>query len=507
MSHRSPVFAVIDLGSSSISGMVARKDAAGRIFPLGYAEEPSKKSVLRGTIHNIAGAAEIISSIIEQLNGFLEENYHIERVYVGVDCMTLRSHNEVFTFEMDEESTPITEEMLDELQGKVGEKQYEGREVIYIAEPFFRIDSIHTTKPIGVVCRDKFEAHYRLISIRSSIARNIRLVIEEHLQLSLVQILVSPLCESNVLLTPTQKELGCAYVNIGGGTTSVSLFAQGSLELLCVYPFGGSNVTRDLTDLNVVESDAERIKIEYSSAVRSSEDRNETVQIEREGDGKMMTLRMIDVNNLSSMRMKEILANVVAIAGYSEIPKEQLRAGYIFAGGGTKIRKMNELIELFCTSNYTINKTVRNDLLSDEMAGMLYDYDYFSDTRYTTVLGLIAEAKENCVEVTHKTLTELVENTRDKESEKPSEEMLSENAPSEKYSSEEEGMRETLFSEEDYDDEEENEGASTKEQGGNTSKKGSKFNLGNFMKRATTSIGNALLPPEDNGEEKPYDDF
>lgn len=491
MPYKSPVYAVINLGSSTISGMVACKDATGRVIPLGYAESPSNKAIFHGVIHNIDSTAEIIRSIVQQLNTFLEENYHIERVYVGVDCMTLRSHEEKFTHKMSEESTPISQEMLDDFHQRVRGKHYEGREVIYIAEPFFMIDTIHTTKPLGVVCRDKFEVHYRVISVRSDIARNIRSVIEDHLQLKLLQILVAPLCESNVVLSPTEKELGCAYINIGGGTTSVSVFSRGCLELLGVYPFGGINVTKDLTDLKIVEQDAERLKIEYASAVRSSEDRNETVELVAEEDGKHTTYRKIDINNLSSMRMKEIVANAVAVVGYSDVPKEDIRAGYIFAGGGAKIRKMNELIEVFCSSNYTLSKAVRREILSDEIIATNEGQLYGSDPRYITLLGLALEANEDCLEVTHKTLQELVDSTAVE--------------PELSYVEKEE--TEGLFEDEEYDEENMSEGGQDdKHEGKVRGKKGFSFQPKKILGGVTKALG-TLLPPSEEEEETPYGDY
>lgn len=490
MPYKSPVYAVINLGSSTISGMVACKDGMGRVIPLGYAEEPSKKSIFHGTVQNIDATGEIITSIIKQLNGCLEENYHIQRVYIGVDCMTLRSHKEKFSHKMNEESTPISQEMLDDFQQRVKEKRYEGREIIHIADPFFTIDSIHTTKPLGVVCRDKFEAHYRLISVRSSIARNIRSVIEDHLHLTLVQILVAPLCESSVVLSPTQKELGCAYINVGGGTTSVAVFLRGCLEQLNVYPFGGINVTKDLTDLKIVEDDAERLKIEHASAMRSSEDRNETVQLLTETSEQPTTYRKIDINNLSSMRMKEIIHNAVAIVGYSEVPKEQLRAGYIFAGGGTKIRNMKELIEMYCSSNYTLIKTIKREIISDEITDLSDSLLYSSDPRFITLLGLALEAQEDCLEVTHKTLSELVESTLEAKSETPSSATSNDGG---------------LFPDSENMEDPNQETHSETNNGGSRGFSLKKKSKG-FLQNVTDKIS-SLVTPQEEDEETPFGDF
>ena len=77
-------------------------------------------------------------------------------------------------------------------------------------------------------------------------------------------ILPTPIAEAAATMTIEEMALGCAYVNIGGGTTSIAIYQERFPVALYVLPLGGNNVTRDLTQLSVplLEADAEKLKIE-----------------------------------------------------------------------------------------------------------------------------------------------------------------------------------------------------------------------------------------------------
>ena len=143
----------------------------------------------------------------------------------------------------------------------------------------------------------------------------------------------TPIAEAAATLTTEESALGCAYVNIGGGTTSIAIYQERLLSALYILPIGGINVTRDLTHLNnrLMESDAESLKVRYGS-MDTSVSRGEQIQVPSTTGEENKVFIQHDVNRYINARIREILKNVISIideAGFSEaVPK-----GLVFAGG------------------------------------------------------------------------------------------------------------------------------------------------------------------------------
>ena len=437
------MFAVIALGSSYIRGMVASKLPNGRVNPIAYCQSNSKGCIIHGYIHNITDAAAIIGSIVDELNSKLQ-GLVIDRVYVGLDCQSMRSNLFKTKKDYGTEGIILEAEHIESLREEALKKSYSRQSVLKIASPCYYVDGKRENNPKGVRCH-LLEATYQLITVREEVERNLYEVFENKLGLTVEEVLINPLAEAQVSLTREEMSIGCAYINIGGGTTSISLYRDKLLKALHILPLGGQNVTKDLTNLKLLEQDAEAVKIGYGS-VNLEVDKEERITAASANGTGDRVLHKYDVNRYIQARMEEITENIKALI--QEIDPELMIAYLIFSGGATYLSGYIESLNLDVNGRQA---KVRPDILSESAEEELLK-------NYQTALGLVVMATNNCVKSDVQDLDVVFNPTVEEPQEEIQEEESSTEECAQLEDEEERGDRtfidEGEESEEEYDDEE-----------------------------------------------------
>ena len=437
------IFAVIALGSSYIRGMIASKLPNGRVNPIAYCQRNSKGCIIHGYIHNITDAAAIIGSIVDELNGKLSGQV-IDRVYVGLDCQSMRSNLFKTKKDYGTEGIILEAEHIESLREEALKKSYSRQSVLKIASPCYYVDGKRENNPKGVRCH-LLEATYQLITVREEVERNLYEVFENKLGLTVEEILINPLAEAQVSLTREEMSIGCAYINIGGGTTSISLYRDKLLKALHILPLGGQNVTKDLTNLKLLEQDAEAVKIGYGSVNLEVDKEERITAASANGTGDRI-LHKYDVNRYIQARMEEITENIKALI--QEIDPELMIAYLIFSGGATYLSGYIESLNLDVNGRQA---KVRPDIMSESAEEELLK-------NYQTALGLVVMATNNCVKSDVQDLDVVFNPTVEEPQEEIQEEESSTEECAQLEDEEERGDRtfidEGEESEEEYDDEE-----------------------------------------------------
>ena len=437
------MFAVIALGSSYIRGMVASKLPNGRVNPIAYCQRNSKGCIIHGYIHNITDAAAIIGSIVDELNSKLQ-GLVIDRVYVGLDCQSMRSNLFKTKKDYGTEGIILEAEHIESLREEALKKSYSRQSVLKIASPCYYVDGKRENNPKGVRCH-LLEATYQLITVREEVERHLYEVFENKLGLTVEEVLINPLAEAQVSLTREEMSIGCAYINIGGGTTSISLYRDKLLKALHILPLGGLNVTKDLTNLKLLEQDAEAVKIGYGS-VNLEVDKEERITAASANGTGDRVLHKYDVNRYIQARMEEITENIKALI--QEIDPELMIAYLIFSGGATYLSGYIESLNLDVNGRQA---KVRPDILSESAEEELLK-------NYQTALGLVVMATNNCVKSDVQDLDVVFNPTVEEPQEEIQEEESSTEEGIQLEDEEERGDRtfidEGEESEEEYDDEE-----------------------------------------------------
>jgi len=373
----------IDLGTSHITGIVGEKKANGKFSIIAYENVETDSCVHRGIIYSSVNTAAVVGNLLKSLEAHLKGDY-IDKVYIGVGGQSLRTIDRIEAMDF-EEGKSVMEKDIAALKEQCGKFKPNLADVLGIAPPVYVLDGRKTKEAAGVFC-SKLEVHYKLVVGRASIRQNIKNSIEAISGQQLADIIVAPLALADAILSPQYKELGCALVDFGAGVTSVSVYKGGDLLHLCVIPFGGKLITRDLTSLQLTEADAEKLKKEKGSAILLNEDENERVTIEMEGTER--EVKLSDLNAIIEARATEIVDNVYARISEVIEPK-QLGAGIVLAGCAAELKNLPELLHKKCgvkTGFSTIQKGLVDD--SDEMLG---------NPLYMMAISLMLKGTEPCV--------------------------------------------------------------------------------------------------------------
>lgn len=370
--------AAIDLGTSKISGVIGRKNENNVISVLAYGSLPSENSIRRGTVYNIDKAGGIVKKLINLLEN--KAGRKIGKVYVSLGGQS------VYTEEVREildipVSGIVTENMTGKLLAKAKSYKPDFKTNYAVADVEYFIDDKSEQNPVGVT-GSTIEAAYKVVVGRPNLLPNIKNVIEKnHLQIA--GHIVSPLASAAIALDEQDKELGCAFIDFGAGTTSLSVYKGGILRHMVVIPFGGRNITKDIAELNFVESEAEQIKNKFGKA---KENTNEGFMFTSPFSSKP-DVDLVELNKVIVLRLDEITANIkeqIRLSGF----QGQLGAGVIITGGASQLKN----IDLYLAQK--LNMQVKR--VSSRKSLVNNSPELVSDVSFTTALGMLLLGDEDC---------------------------------------------------------------------------------------------------------------
>ena len=371
----------IELGSSKVTGIAGQKNLDGSINVLAVVKENSSSFIRKGVVYNIDKTAQCLTSIIKKLENQLKTQ--ITQVYVGVGGQSIRSIRNVVTKDLPGE-TIITQDMVIELMDANRNMTYQDQEILDAAVQEYKVGTQFQLDPVGIQATH-LEGHFLNILERKAFYRNLNVCFETA-GINVAEMYLAPLALADSVLTEVEKRSGCALVDIGSDTTTVSVYSKNILRHLAVIPLGSNNITKDIATLQMEESDAEKMKLKYGSAYTDNNDIDNELKYSIDPERQVESRKFIEI---VEGRLEEIIENV-----WYQIPSEyydKLLGGIILTGGGSnmtniekafinhthvdKIRIAKFVLQTIQTQNEEIK--ARNGMMN-------------------TVLGLLAKGDINC---------------------------------------------------------------------------------------------------------------
>ena len=358
----------LELGSSKVSGAVAVENYEG-INVIAYASEPVNGFIAKGVVRNIDETSKCLTSIINKLETQLD-GANIQKAYVALGGLSLQSAKSSVKREFSE-YTKITQEIIDEMafENDCLYRAPEGYEKVDVITQVYKMGGDTSLSPIGMSVRS-IECNYLNIIIKDQFMKQLA----ESFQLAKIEIDSFTAAQINAeqLLNNDEKRDGCALVDIGAETTTVSIYTKNLMRKLCVLPLGSANITRDLQAEHISQADAETLKIHAG------------YKAERFGESSISSeLR----NNIIGARMMEILQNV-----YQQIKRSgENLSNAVITGGGAKLKN----IELLLNDNLPGLK-VRIATEPFIEFGTSSTLKVKREEISATLLGLLKNGKQNC---------------------------------------------------------------------------------------------------------------
>jgi cell division protein FtsA len=205
------------------------------------------------------------------------------------------------------------------------------------------------SEPIGMT-GSRLDAQVYLVTVLSSVPQNLRKCVEGA-GYHVAEFVLEPLAASLAVLTPDERELGCALVELGGGSTNVAIFHGGKIRHTASLLISGAHVTNDIVHgLQVTQQEAGRLKEQSGAAWESLVPESDMIRLPgTPGQGSRTASRQV-LAHIMRMRLQETLEfalDEITRAGYHQ----RLPAGVVLTGGGAQIPGMVELArEVFAMS-------------------------------------------------------------------------------------------------------------------------------------------------------------
>ncbi|KAA6313426.1 Cell division protein FtsA, partial [termite gut metagenome] len=328
--------AAIELGSSKIIGIAGKKNSDESMQILAYAKENIPASIRKGTVYNINKTAQGLTAIINKLEGQLQHS--IAKVYVGISGQSLHTVKNSVHRDLRNE-TVISEDLIHEIIDENYTMKYVDADILEAIPQEYKIGNDFQVDPVGVSC-NCIEGHFLNIITRSSVKKNLELSFELA-KIDIADIFITPLVIAAMILTESEKRSGCALVDFGAETTTITIYKNKILCFLTVLPLGSSNITRDITSLQVEENEAEQMKITYGNAIfEEYENEEEPVYVT---ENKPRSIKFSELNNVVEARTEEIIANVWNQIQYSDYG-DKLISGIVITGGGANLKNLDEAL-------------------------------------------------------------------------------------------------------------------------------------------------------------------
>lgn len=330
----------LDIGTSKVVALVGEIGAEGGLEVVGIGSHPSK-GMKKGVIVNIESTVQSIQRAVEEAE--LMAGCQIHSVYVGIAGSHIRSLNShgIVAIRDREVQPPDLERVLDAAQAVAIPAD---QKVLHILPQEYVIDNQEGVKePLGM-SGVRLEAKVHLVTCAVNAAQNIEKCIRR-CGLEVEEVILEQLASSYSVLTEDERELGVCLVDIGGGTTDIAIFTEGSIRHTGVIPIAGDQVTNDIaTALRTPTQHAEEIKIKYACALTQLAGPDETIKVPSVGDRPPRDLSRQSLAEVVEPRYDELFTLIqgeLRRSGY----EEAIRAGVVLTGGTSKMEGVVELAE------------------------------------------------------------------------------------------------------------------------------------------------------------------
>ncbi len=334
----------IDIASTKVAVVVAEIEEGSsdiKILTMGC---QASQGITKGLVDNIEKASRSAKDSYHKISEYIvNQDYEI---FVNISGSHIRSLNSkgLETMKVYREVTDRdVERAIDRAKGIA---LPEDREILdYIPQYFSLDENVQVKDPIGMT-GVRLETLVHIITAKRTAMQNIFKVLE-FLPCTVQRPVLSSLASSFAVLEKGEKELGVALVDIGGGTTDVSVFIEGSVRHTCIIPVAGNHITKDIAiGIKTSFEEAEEIKIKYGYCLNKEGSEHREISVSGLGDQQKRIVTEQTLIDIVEPRIREIFIMIA-----SELEKQQLLrrlgAGIVFTGGGSLVTGTTDYAKRF----------------------------------------------------------------------------------------------------------------------------------------------------------------
>ena len=332
----------IDVGTTKICTLVGEVYEDGQLRIIGVGVAPSQ-GLRKGVVVNVHEATEAIQASVrkaERISG-----YEVSSAYVAVGGGHISAINSRGVVGISRGERGISEADIERaLDAARAIAIPHNREIIHTIPRGYIVDGQEGVKdPIGMQgMRLEVEAHI-VTGASTSVSNLVKCVREAGVEID--DLILQPLASGEAVLKDTEREMGVVLADIGGGTTDIAIFIEGSIWHTIVLGTGGEHLTRDVAvGLRTPFNTAEELKIKYGHAVPASLATDELIEVTSFGNGARQQVSRLRLAEVIEARAEEILTLIlreIKRSGYDGL----LAAGIVLCGGSAELAGFRDLAQ------------------------------------------------------------------------------------------------------------------------------------------------------------------
>lgn len=342
MAKKEHIIVGLDIGTTKICAIVAQVTPGEGVNIIGVGSSPSR-GLRKGVVVNIDSTVESIKKAVEEAE--LMAAVQINSVYIGIAGSHISSETAKGVVALKRNEVFRSDVYRAIETAKAAAVVPSDRRVLHVLPREFIVDDQEgIQEPVGI-SGTRLEVDVHIVTGATTSAKNLMKCVNRA-GLDVVDIVLQPLASSEAVLTDEERDLGIAMVDLGGGTSDLAIFSDGTICHSAVLPVGGQHITTDLQiGLRTSLADAEHIKVRYGSALVNLVKETEVVEVPSVGGRPPHPMSRREITEIIQPRVEEIFELVqreIYRSGY----EGRLAAGVVITGGTSMLEGMPDAAEL-----------------------------------------------------------------------------------------------------------------------------------------------------------------
>jgi len=329
----------LDIGTTKICAVIGEV-FADRVDVIGVGTSASS-GMKKGVVVNIEATVKAIREAVDAASDMA--GCDIETVYVGIAGNHIKGFNSPGILAINNQE--IREKHIEEvIQAAQTVKISDNQQIIHVLPQEYMVDD-HTgiQNPLGM-SGVRLVTNVHIVTADNTALHNL-VTSCNRAGLGVSEIVLESVASSHTVLGKDEMELGVALLDIGGGTTDLAVFCNGTIKHTWELALGGNNLTNDLSvGLRTPLLEAEELKYHYGGALSSMIKDNLVIEVPTVGDRKPRKVSQRVMVEILEARMQEIMQMVnknISISGY----RNRINAGIVLTGGTSLLANIIEMAE------------------------------------------------------------------------------------------------------------------------------------------------------------------
>ncbi len=329
----------LDIGTTKICTIVGevRPDD---VFVVGVGVEPSR-GMKKGVVNDMGQLTAAVSASVHKAEK--SSGYDIERAFVSVAGSHIASINSRGVVGLPGQRGVRMDDLDRAMEAARAIAIPHNREVLHVVPRSYSLDGQERVRsPIGMHgFRLEVEAH--IITASSTSVANLEKSVQDA-GVTVDRFILNPLAAGDAVLSDQEREMGVVVIDIGGGTTDIAIFIEGTVWHTAVIPVGGDHITNDITHYMYAPYElAEVVKLQHGHVQPRTISPSETFLVQPFGEGMPTEFLRRELAEVIEARVEEIFELVlkeIKRSGYDGL----LRAGAVLTGGCSQLPGMREVV-------------------------------------------------------------------------------------------------------------------------------------------------------------------